>query len=324
MDQKHQQDLEYTHSVLNYLNATYQGRFASLNVLQQLGYQGFAIAEIERTRSVLEKVRRWTSELWQQVCLLSPSWTQPETFEAQSALQFAEAIRVELLQVAEECQAFLNDAATPQKPQQVKFLIASYARFAYSRDNYIKGFIEFAKVFGQPTMLHYYTSLQPTATEDIETVAAMLNAYKDPSQPAHNFFGALFHECVRLPGVFRTHVHDLLQLLAPFQGGFSFERAGIVAVEALDWQNASFGPVQAGYWRAYNFSPEEASRWVKAGFESAAVAFDWKLFSILPEVASQWAQRGAPAAVAVEWLRAGYTVEAAADLIARGIKEPPK
>ncbi len=324
MDQKLEQDLNLSHAILNYLTATYQGRFAALNILQQLKYEGISSQEIERTRSILEKTRRWTDDLWNQIALFSTEWTQAETFDAQACLKYTEEIHEELLIVANETAAYLGDAGTPQKPPQIKYLIAAYGRFAYSRDNYIRGFIELGKRLNKPDVLQYYSSLQGGTKQDVDTAHAMLNAYKDPTQATEGFFASLFQECVALPGVLRTHAHDISLLVAQFYGGVSFERLGFTMSDALEWQGQSFAPAQAGYWRAYSLTPAESVRWVQAGVQSPALAFEWKLLAIEPQDAQRWIQGGVPAAVARRWIDAGYPPDRALDMMARGVKFPPE
>jgi hypothetical protein len=324
MDSKHQQDLAFTHAILNYLTAAYQGRFAGLNILQQLAFEGLPVEEITRSRSVLEKVRRWVADMNQQMTLFSSSWTAPETFDAQSACQMLEEMRVELGQLAESCAVFIGDPETPKKPGQVKFLIAAYGRYAYARDNYIKGFVEYGNNFGYADLAAQYAQLQEGAAKDVETTHALLSAYKNPQQVNDLFFRSLFDECVSLPGIFRTHVHDINLLLAPFKGGITFESLAFFGPEVSQWQTAGFDPGTAGYWRAYFFTPLEATDWRQCGVLAASIAIEWKLLGIDGVTAAPWVKAGFPPALAATWIEAKYTAEQALDMIDRGIQEPPK
>lgn len=320
---KIQQDIELSHAILNYITAAYQGRFAFLNILQQLGFQGVDVQEIEKTRLVLQKARTWVNDLAQQVCLFSVDWKQAETFDAQTALQWLDAMRVESLEVAEAVRQILLDPKTPQNSQHIKFLIAAFGRFAYARDNYVKGFVEHAKTFMLPEMLRQYSELQAEATQDVEATHTYLAAYKNPQQDAKIFLDKLFDDSVGLPGAFRTHAHDSIQLISPFQGGLDFQRAGFSPMDALDWQTAGFAPLFAGYWRAYDFTPSAALQWNDAGFRDAKIAFEWKFHSIDPATASEWAAKNFLPEAALPWIAAGYNPDSALEAINNG-QSPPR
>ncbi|MBN8549777.1 MAG: hypothetical protein J0M12_10730 [Deltaproteobacteria bacterium] len=322
MDPKHQQDIAFTHNFLNYLTAAYQGRFAAFNILQQLGFEGLKIEEIGRTRSILEKVRGWVSDLSNQICLFSASWTTPETFEAQSAYKLLADIQPELQAIADTAFSVLGDAATPQQPQRIKFLISSYGRYAYSRDNYIKGAIEYGKLFGHQDIVEQYTPLLGITTRDVQLVHSLITAYKSPTPVDADFFKTLSDECIALPGLFRTYVHDVHVLLAPYKGGMSFENAGFFGPEILQWQSLGFDPTSAGYWRAYSFTPEEAAAWIQGGWQTPADAFDWRLHGFDAATGGSWAQAGFPAATAARWLGAKYSPDKALSLINQGFDDP--
>lgn len=322
MDLKHQQDIAFTHSFLNYLTAAYQGRFAALNIMQQLAFQGLNADEIPRTRQVLEKVRRWVADLSNGICVFSASWTAPETFEAQSAYKMLEDIKPELQQVAETTLLILNDASAPDQPQVIKYLISSYGRYAYSRDNYVKGSIEYGKTFGYDDIVQQYSTLLKASARDVEAAHTFLSTYKNPALVNEVFFRAMFDECLALPGLFRTHVHDINLLLAPYKGGLTFELADFFGPEIMQWQALNFDATTAGYWRAYGFDADEAAAWVQTGFEAPAFAFEWKSQGVKASEALPWAQGNFPAGLAVRWMRAGYNCFQAADYINRGINTP--
>lgn len=322
MDNKHQQDIAFTHSFLNYLTAAYQGRFAALNILQQLAFHGLSTEEIGRTRAALEKVRRWVVELSNQACLFSSSWTTPETFEAQNAYKLLEDIKPELQQTAEAVLTILADAGTPDNPQAVKFLIAAYGRYAYSRDNYVKGSIDYAKHFGYTDMAEQFGEVHKASALDVETAHNFLNVYKARTQVNDAFFRALFDECLPLPAVFRTHTHDINLLLAPYKGGVSFEVLDFFGPEIMQWKSLNFDAANAGYWRAYGFGAEEAADWLQTGLQAPAAAFDWKSRGIGFQDAAPWVQNNFSANVAARWLNAGFNCDQAVHYINRGVNDP--
>jgi hypothetical protein len=248
---------------------------------------------MERTRLVLEKVRRWTKQLGERECLFLSSWKQPESFDAQNALQWLKAIPPELLQIAELTRAALTNPQTPNNPQDVKLLIAAFGRYAYGKENYLKGLVEHARIFALESTYREYSAQLPAATRDIETAHALLTSFKNTATSADGFLATLFEECLFLPGIFRTQAHDIDQLVARFDGEFTFDRAGFTVNEALEWQTAGYAPYQAGYWRAHYMNAKEAQAWEGVGITNPQEAFHWKV-------------RGFDSAAAKTWMDAGY------------------
>ncbi|MBX7143646.1 MAG: hypothetical protein K1X79_04275 [Oligoflexia bacterium] len=322
MDQRLQKDIEFTHSMLNFINAAFQGRFTFYNILDQLCFQSLPIEEIERSQRVLDKVTRWKSQLFGGALLFSSAANSPESFEAQNALELLENLRPDLTALSQQCAAILGDNQTPSKPENVKLLIAAYGRFAYSREHYIKGFLELGSLMKLIDILERFNPLALPAQQDVARANELVTAYKPPSQVNPQFFGYLQSLCLHLPSIFLSAIHDINLLISPYKGGISYAGLGIPAQEGKQWQDYGFSPSQAGYWRAYYMGPEEAASWMKCGFQSAQSAADWRALGIPSQVAPYWLARGFNPFQAVPWFQAGIDPDQALEHIRNGINHP--
>ena len=315
-----------THSMLNYLAASYQGWFSSLNLLAQLEHPDFDDAEVTRIQQALNSINQWMAQLYQDECLFSASWTTAETFEAKHALDLMEKLKPDLTRVAADTVRLVELQQLPTDPE-ARYLLAMLGRHAYSRDAYIRGFIEYGERFGMAAMSEKYGELLPQSDELINRVNQLLRQYRSSNlhvaEADQGFFILLHDSCRNLGPVFRTHLHDINQLLSPFKGGFSFQAGEFSKAEADHWQNSGFGPAQAGYWRAYGVEPAEARAWCDAKIQEVAAAMDWRQCGFNAEVAAPWAEQGFPPGYALMWMKAGFTAEKAREQIAAGVLEPP-
>ncbi len=318
-------DRQTTHAITNYLFAGYQGRFTFLNILSQLNYPNFDVQLIGLAREALDQIAKWTDDLWRGEDLFSASWTTAQTFGSTKALEMLDALRPDLYSVSNEVVRIFNGG--PDYINQIddlKFLVAAFGRFSYSREHYIQGFIQFGQKFNAPEEIERYAGLVQSAKEDIKLSHMLLKELQDPSRIDANFANALVERCVGLPVVFRTHAHDINQLLGNYRGGFSFENADFEAEEAKGWSEAGFNAIVAGYWRANNFTSSEAHEWVKQGVSIPGAAFQWRMFGFTAQRVKPWADEKFPPALAMQWLQAGYEASEAKEFIEKGIADPSK
>lgn len=315
-------DLAASHGVINYLNAGYQGAFAGLNMLSRLGAKTFNEDELTRVRQSLEKVTAWVNDLWRGNCLFCDSWTRPETFAAQKALSVLQDLRPDIFRTRDTVIAILRNPQWPSDPESVKYLVGAFGRYVYSRDNYIRGFVEFGKVFHQPNMVSGYSELLASASEEVKLAHEFLNTLKENSQPPQQFYEGIYYQSVRLPAIFATHLHDIAQLIAKFSEPMSFNSIGVDDITAGTWQQIGLGPEGAGYWRAHEIDPEEAASWMATGIKEAAIASEWRLFGFSSQAASIWYHRNFPAAVAAAWASAGFDPDKSIELMEKGYQHP--
>lgn len=315
-------DKYVSHSITNYLLASYQGKYTFINILNMLKFPGVDPGEIGPIKQALSKVSLWTSRLWQGQDLVAASWTEPKTIDAKEALQLLEMLKPDLAQLVFRTKVILNNPKFFIEPNDVKLLIAAFGRFAYSRENYLKGLIEFAKTFNLPAMITDYSALLPVAEEDVRAANSFVESFRVPEKLTPTFYRLLRARAFTLPGIFNTYLHDINQLLGPFKGGFSYDNADFTREEIKIWLDAGFEPAPAGYWRAYEFSPAESISWMRANVSDPGMAFDWRLNGFDTLAALPWMNKNFPPHVARSWVEVGYDPGRALEAIERGITDP--
>jgi hypothetical protein len=315
-----------THAVTNYLTAAYQGQFSALNVLAQFEHPTFEEKSLALVQRNLSKVHQWTAQLFEDECLLSATWTAPETFEAQDALSMLDNLKPPLYEAASSASRILSLSSVPESSDLV-LLLALHARHVYSRDTYIRGFIDYGNKFSLPEMTRRYEVFVPELSTDVQLnqqlIAALRRCQGDRSKLPQEFFPLLFQSGVALPAFFRSHIHDVNQLLSQYRGGLSWTTAEFSQAEAELWGTAGIGVAAAGYFRAFGMGPEEAGKWREAGIFEATGAVDWKRAGFNPETAAPWLNERIPPPLAFMWGRAGYTPGETRTLLEKGVSQPP-
>jgi hypothetical protein len=314
-----------THAITNYLLAGYQGRFTFLNILSQLNFPSLNQGLITETRQSIDKIALWTEELWKGNDLFSATWNSPQTFDSQEALRLLDNLKPELYSIANEIARIVQAEDISQRFDDIVFLGASFGRFAYARENYIKGFLEFGQRFNVTHETNRYAALLPPAQEDVKLTHQILNVLRartDATNP--EFISGLLERCAPLVSVFRTHVHDINQLLGTYQGGFSFEKGDFTQQEAVAWKQIGMGPVAAGYWRASGFSAQDAEPWLVGNIANPPTAAAWRTYGFNADTAAQWIQQGFPPAFAKMWFKAGFDAVQTKAFVDQGILEPSK
>ena len=79
-------ELIFSHRVLNYLSATYQGRFAFLNILSQLNHPSFNKEEVEKTKKAIEVTQHWLEQLWQGSAIFGQTVSTEQLKDQKNAL----------------------------------------------------------------------------------------------------------------------------------------------------------------------------------------------------------------------------------------------
>ncbi len=312
-----------THAVTNYLLAGYQGKFTFLNILSQLQYPGLDPALITFTRQALDKIAFWTEALWNDHHLFAAQWTAPQTFDSRQALELLDQLKPDLLGISGEIARIFSLQNPAEKFQDIAFLCAAFGRFSYARENYIKGFIEFATKFNSPQDGARYSAMLAPAQDDVRLTHTIINLARDlQASSTQDFLRNLYERSIPLIAVFRTHTHDISQILAQYRGGLSFDKADFNVQEATAWSDAGIGPVAAGYWRANGFSPVETPEWVRYGFSNPGVAASWRTEGFNPASAQPWAQSNMPPVISRLWAQAGYDTDETKEMIDSGVTDP--
>ena len=319
-------DREANFAVLNYVRAAYQGKLAGINLLAQVMFPGFTPEAIAPVQQSLNKANALVEQLFAGECLFSASSPSLDTFDAQTAIDMLGRMVPDIAAAADECARIMSLQVQPSG-DEIKLILSALFRSLYSRDTYIRGFVDFCKKFGSPDRLKGYEQLLQDSTRDISGAQEILRLFRESGFHTQdmnpNFLPRLHQACALLPITFRTHVHDINQLLAPFRGGTSFGTLGFPPAEEEEWKASGFGPVAAGYWRAHFFRADEAKAWNDAGFTLPSLAISWRSFGFDPVAGAPWAREGFPPGYALQWINAGYDIERAKKAIEGGMKMPP-
>lgn len=318
-----EQDIQLTHSFLNYLSAGYQGAFASFNAFKQLGYRGFKPDSLTRIEQILSKIERWAREMYEGHPLLSLSWTTVESFDAQAAFDALTRLRAELLDVVDEVKSILRRRSAGSVPEEAMYLVAEFARFAYSRDNYIRGYLFFAEAFNRTDIATSYVPLVEQCEADVALSNDLFTKYQQQGETIdQQFADSLLAYSVDLPIIFQTQIHEMTILLSVYSKSFTYDSIGINPQEALRWQQANIAPIDSGYWRAHEIGPEEATAWQQGGVTEGAVAYSWRNEGFNPPEVLQWLELGFSPSLARAWANHNISPQNAAAFIQQGITDP--
>jgi hypothetical protein len=323
-----ERDRELSFSIINYLSASFKGKLAELTLLGQLSHPDFDEVDLERTQKINDRSNTWLADCLRGESLFSSDWLNPESFEAQDALNLLEKLKPDLIETAKKIERY-NSGLEVISVQAVQWLLAVNTRSAYARDAYIRGFISFSQVFKKQDVFQNYSALIPSSEDRIFSINQGVQIFKasdfDLSQLGNEFLETLISLCDDLPYVFKTHMHDINILVANFKGGITAENLGFSPEEAQEWESKGFPLDAAGYWRAYEFCPETAVEWInQAGARDPASAFAWKLNKFGPTDSKIWIEHGIPVGAAKLWGEAGYTPEQTREQLQRGLMEPEK
>jgi len=324
MDRELLEDLEASHSVLNYLYSVFQGRHAYYDILSHLRSPEFRSGELVMTKSSLDRIQSWIDALYKETPLLSVTWETLETTDANAAFDLLAKTKVELIDLSEKVEAILSIADYSSDKSRVALMTAAFGRFAYSRNYYVNGYIEFFNTFGQPELEREYQQLVPQAEWDLQLSDSFVQIINGPERPTDELFKDLREESLNLPGIFRASVHDINQLISSYENDFTFELAEIPAGMAAEWGHLQVPPTVAGYWHAYRFRPKEAQPWLVAGIQDPGLASAYRIFGFPFEEAVEWLELRISPRTARQFRDSGHTPEQAAQAIAQEMQQEPE
>lgn len=311
-----------SHRVLNYLNAAYQGRFAYLNVLSQLEHPLFNLEEVESTKQSLKTINDWLDELWGGEILFDESRAEHQSKEAAGSLDLLRSIKKELLELASELKLIIGQHEYFSDRNNVSLLVAAYGRKAYATDNYVRGFIEFGKVFRDSELVDIWEPQLQVVSDDIRNANELLLAVKSNQELEDQYYEHIKFVCRTLPGIFRANSHDISQLLITYHGDFTYDKAGFTKPEANVWEKHEIEPIEAGYWQAHDFGVTEALEWKEQEILDPLVAAEWKTAGVPAVHAAAWLAMAFSPLMAIQWNHAGYRPDQAAVLVGKGFASP--
>ena len=317
-------DLDYTQRIINYLQASYQGRFAMLNIFSRTSHKLFKQSEVEKTQKILRELHGWEQEILGKRLIFPIANAQdPKGKEHKAAHEYLKAIKPELESLAKKVKEILTSKSMFSENEDAFLLLATFARNAYCRDNYVRGFIRFGEKIGDRGLVDGYKMYLMDVKDHVDAINELLILLKKNDNvfaPEHTEYLAFLVRT--LPGVFRAHVHDIKQLLAGPYDPFSFQTAGFFKMEAEAWAQAGYSAIEAGYWRAHEVSIDEAQQWTSLEVVDPTVVAEWKTASFPADIARQWIDVLFAPILAIRWANEGYSPREAAVLVMSGFKLP--
>ena len=305
-----QKDVSLTHSITNYLSAQFRGQLAFLKALTQLSHSVSLQNDIKTIERDLSYINRWNKELTSGMPIFSVSWKVAETGEAQQAFVLLKKIKSEIKNLSTKLDTIIQKDRPFEMLEDLKFSIACNVRYAYTRENFIKGFMEFAASLSLEELHNRYKSELQQAGQDIQKATALFKELKQQGRPEADKLSELEQTLKVIAAITRSYMHDINFMLAIYAPSFTFENAEFSETEASAWQNLNFTANEAGYWRAYTFDAEKAVEWFNVGIQDPCSAFVWQLNGFEPLSAIAWWNLGIDAKSAKELSKKGETPDA--------------
>jgi hypothetical protein len=322
MDENLGQDLELSQNILSYLHANFQGQFASLNLLSQLGFHNLNPDQIAECQSNISYIDKLLKNLYEGIPIFSRIWKSPQTQDSKEVLLLLKYAKKELLSFAHQVEKILIEPNLVEDQEQSRLLIGAYCRYAYTHEHYIKGFIEYAKHYTLVDLESSYSALLPQAEKNIEAAHLFFDMYTGEGDVPPIFYRSLFEEGLFLPGVFRTSVHDFNRFSATYVGPFDFEMTDIPQEEAQEWRVININALTAGYWHAFTMTARDFVEWMQVGITVPRSAWFWKCLMFESAEAAPWIRFGFQPPTAREWSNQGFSSEEAVEHINRGFTNP--
>lgn len=315
-------DLLASHALVNFVHAEYQGAFAFLNMLSQMGFRAFNPDDLSRTQKALAVTDKWSAAALNGACILNLNWTQPNTPECKHAFSMLVELKRLLAGHAVRVVKILQNSSLQTRSEELKFLIAALAHCAYAEDNYTHGMMKFAEKYQAIDIQAHYRTLEQSSSARLDTIHFLFELYMRPEEPAPIFFQSMREEALRLAAAFKTEIHEINYLLATFAPEFTYELAEIPADQSITWESHQIGAREAGYWIAYDFDAESAQAWRISGIMHAKEAWMWRQLGFDAGDASAWSEYGIAPAIAQEWKANQFSPAQAAERINAGQLRP--
>ncbi|MCP4398976.1 MAG: hypothetical protein GY801_16960, partial [bacterium] len=295
-------DFDLSHSVINTLHSSYQGRFAALNATLKMGGRIDAAGQKE-LQTHLDLIGNWGKALWQDTPLILKGQTSEQ---ADQAFHFLKLLKELLLQAAGETEKALIQSDIP-KENIFRELTAIFLWYAYARDNYLKGLLAYCDAVQDRNQAQQYRQISGSCQQEIrmghEFMLAVTDGLKDPK----TLWIRLHEATVNLPGMFRSQAADIDILRARCGGKLNYNSVGIEEREAIQWSQMGITADVAAYWKAYSMSPEETAQWMLVKLGDPTLASSWRSRGFNPKQAAEWRAQGFSAKQAAMNRDLGYT-----------------
>jgi hypothetical protein len=311
-----------THSVLNYLRATFVGQIVFHKVLSDLKSSLVSDSYIEGAHKALDKIDPWLKDLYEGMPIFSASWTAPETFEAIRAFGYLKDAKQDLAWLATQLEGALALPNLADEREAIRLLVAALVRTANVRVEYLNGVGSFYAHHNDDERINIVRPQFLDAKNYLDIMGVIYETFSGDGPFAPELVERLRREAELTPSDFRAQIYDAIVLLNSYNKRFDYDSSEISADEAAKWKEAEVPVNAAGYWIAYNLTPQEAIDWAGSGLGHASLAANWKRSGFTHETAGPWLNAGFAPAIARLWKEANFDPERAATLVQRGITTP--
>ena len=322
MEKSPNDDLLVSHRVLNYLFAGFQGEFCYSNFMREMRSPEVTDEVMDRLNLTLKQIFGWYQGLGKGDCILSASWTAPQTFESRRALDWLDSLRSPLIKAAEHIQTVIKNANQVQLTRESsRRAIAHFARFAASNHSYSKGLLDLASLLKQepdPGLRIMFNQ----SLEDMGKAKAYADSFQSAGLLADDLMPKFLVDIKRVPGTLLAQIHDITLLLSPYKGGETYLKSFFTQSEIAEWYQNGISLVDAGYWRAFEFNSEQAKQWIDSGIPIPGIASAWRTERFSGTEASEWAANGLTPIISRKWIAAGFKCAEALSYIKRGFADP--
>lgn len=313
-----------THSVLNFLRASFVGQLVFHKALTSMNSKLVDDSYVEGAHRALDKIDPWLKEVFDGMPIISASWVAPETFEAIRAFGFIKEIKQDLIWLSGQVETAISLPDLTREQEAIRILVATLLRVANVRVNYLNG----AGSFYAKNKDQERVALLAPQFDDARQYAQVTNVIYDTFNREGPFETELVERLRReaelCPGDLRAQAFDALSLQNAFVKNFDYEHTELPANVYAEWKAKEIPASAAGYWYAYKFTPEETAEWAQTGLTNASLAANWKRSGFEPTKAYSWQEAGFAPAVARLWMEAGYDPQRAATFASRGVQTPDK
>jgi hypothetical protein len=321
MDEQLQKDLSSSHSLLNLLFAGYQGGYVALNILNQLSHHLYSTELQAQYDRVLSRTSRWLDELYNGTPLFSVRWTEIETFEARTAFDDLEKLKNEISAIAQDIKSIQKRSPVVETVEDAKYLFASYGRFAYAREFFVRGFFDYGTKFSIPEIAQSASAQLEQLKGTSADIEQILTKFKEGA-PNRPFLQQISQRAQSLPIFFGLQSHEMNLTLAFFSQELGYDQVDIGKYEAERWQAVKIPPAAAGYWRAHDIGPEESGSWLLANVMEPQAAYAWRAAGFSPVDSQGWVKESVAPHIAAHWHNAGFEPEEAVSYLKKGITSP--
>ena len=312
MDEQTFQNLVTSHSVVNTLYSSFQGRYAWQKVLSENKSSHASEEKLAQSKEILKQVTGWGTQVLEERPLVAEPGV--EFPERETIDQYVELLRQEI----DELSGLLE-----RKELGIPEQVAAVARYGYGREQYIRGLLYWGQKYEDTELINRCESELQQGAEELGIINAMIGELEKNAELSDNLSLSLESSIIRLPAIFRMQVHDIRILLANvYFGRPSYKNLGIPLEDGIEWSKLDIDPVQAGYWIAQGVSASEAEEWRDSGFTNPAEVGPWKYFDFDHKNAGWWAAEGIHPEAANRWNEAGFHPQDARKWIEENVIDP--